>query len=172
MAQNAHDVCGYYWLMTQLKEYAGRIQVLYLNNLPFINEKGQIFYPVYLHEIQPKEFLKAKKLARPITLSEFEVDPDEWKKIASEGSMVRFLDGGKKLVGKDENFFDKEILSGLTGEAVKLNKAVQNILAKLKVKTGDAFIVHRLKSLAVLGKVEIIGNIEKGWKDWSVKLAN
>jgi hypothetical protein len=55
MAQNAHDVCGYYWLMTQLKEYAGRIQVLYLNNLPFINEKGQIFYPVYLHEIQPKE---------------------------------------------------------------------------------------------------------------------
>ena len=28
MAQNAHDVCGYYWLMTQLKEYAGRIQVL------------------------------------------------------------------------------------------------------------------------------------------------
>ncbi len=100
------------------------------------------------------------------------MDPDEWKKIATEGSMVRFLEGGKKLVGKEENFFDKEILSGLTGEAVKLNKAVQNILAKLKVKTGDAFIVHRLKSLAVLGKVEIIGNIEKGWKDWSVKLAN
>ena len=52
------------------------------------------------------------------------------------------------------------------------NKVIQNILGKLKVKTGDAFIVHRLKSLAVLGKVEIIGNIEKGWKDWSVKLAN
>jgi hypothetical protein len=172
MAQNAHDVCGYYWLMTQLKEYAGRIQVLYLNNLPFINEKGQIFYPVYLHEIQPKEFLKAKKLARPITLSEFEVDPDEWKKIASESSLVRFLEGGKKLVGKSEDFFDKEILAGVTGEAQKLSKVLQNILAKLKVKTGDAFIVHRLKSLAVIGKVEIIGNIEKGWKDWSVKLAN
>ncbi len=81
MAQNAHDVCGYYWLMTQLKELQGRIQVLYLNNLPFINEKGQIFYPTHLAEIQPKEFLKAKKLARPITLSEFEVDPDEWKKL-------------------------------------------------------------------------------------------
>ena len=60
MGQNAHDVCGYYWLMTQLKELQGRIFVLYLNNLPFINEKGSIFYPSYLHEIQPKEFLKAK----------------------------------------------------------------------------------------------------------------
>ena len=37
-----------------------------------------------LQEIQPKEFLKAKKLARPITLSEFEVDPDEWKKLCDE----------------------------------------------------------------------------------------
>src|SRR5690242_5536115 len=45
MGQNAHDVCGYYWLMSQLKNYQGKIQVLYLNNLPFINEKGGIFYP-------------------------------------------------------------------------------------------------------------------------------
>ena len=101
MAQNAHDVCGYYWLMSQLKDYQGRVQVLYLNNLPFINEKGQIFYPSYLHEIQPKEFLKAKRLARPITLSEFEVDPDEWKKHCQESAMVRFLEGGKKIIGKE-----------------------------------------------------------------------
>lgn len=100
MAQNAHDVCGYYWLMSQLKDYQGRVQVLYLNNLPFINEKGQIFYPSYLHEIQPKEFLKAKRLARPITLSEFEVDPDEWKKHCQESAMVRFLEEVKKSLGK------------------------------------------------------------------------
>jgi hypothetical protein len=99
MAQNAHDVSGYYWVMSQLKEYQSRIHVLYLNNLPFINEKGNIFYPAYLSEIQPTEFLKAKKLARPITLSEFEVDPDEWKKTMNENAMVRFLEGGKKIVG-------------------------------------------------------------------------
>ena len=45
MRQNAHDVCGYYWLMSQLKDYQGRIQVLYLNNLPFINEKAIFFIP-------------------------------------------------------------------------------------------------------------------------------
>jgi hypothetical protein len=84
MGQNQHDVCGYYWLISQFSEYQGRIFVLYLNNLPFINEKGQIFYPSWLHEIQPKEFLKAKKLCRKVTLSEFEVDPDEWKKLSAE----------------------------------------------------------------------------------------
>src|SRR5438270_6371020 len=66
MGQNQHDVCGYYWLISNLKSYQGQITVLYLNNLPFINEKGQIFYPTTLHEIQPKEFLKAKKLNRKV----------------------------------------------------------------------------------------------------------
>jgi len=79
-AQNKHDVSSYYWLVSQLKDYQGRIFILYLNNLPFINEKGNIFYPVNLSEIPAREFLKARKLARPITLSEFEIDPDEWSR--------------------------------------------------------------------------------------------
>ena len=43
MAQNQHDVCGYFWLVSRLADYQGRIQILYLNNLPFINTKGNIF---------------------------------------------------------------------------------------------------------------------------------
>src|SRR6185369_6395560 len=104
MGQNQHDVCGYYWFMQHFKDCQGTIQVIYLNNLPFINEKGQLFYPSWLGEIQPRELLKAKRLARPITMSEFEVDPDEWKKLCAENSTVRILEGGKKIVGKDETF--------------------------------------------------------------------
>ncbi|MBO9635694.1 MAG: DUF1835 domain-containing protein, partial [Chitinophagaceae bacterium] len=96
-AQNKHDVCGYYWLLNYMAEFQGRVFILYLNNLPFINEKGLIFYPEWLSVIPPKEFLKARKLARPITLSEFEVDPDEWKKLMQENKGVRILEGGKKL---------------------------------------------------------------------------
>ncbi|MGV3595024.1 MAG: DUF1835 domain-containing protein [Sediminibacterium sp.] len=170
MAQNAHDVCGYYWLMSQLKDYQGRVQVLYLNNLPFINEKGQIFYPSYLHEIQPKEFLKAKRLARPITLSEFEVDPDEWKKHCQESAMVRFLEGGKKIIGKEVNFFDKDILTHINSEPQKLSKILTNTLSKMKVKTGDVFLVWRIRELIQEGKLEAIGDWNKSWKDISVKI--
>jgi hypothetical protein len=97
-AQNKHDVSGYYWL----KDYPGRIFILYLNNLPFLNEKGNLFYPENLFEIPAKEFVKAKKLAREITPSEFEVDPDEWTKLCEENKGIRLLEGGKKLV-QEEN---------------------------------------------------------------------
>jgi len=170
MGQNVHDVCGYYWLMSQFKEYQSRAHVLYLNNLPFLNEKGQLFYPTYLSQIQPKEFLKAKKLARPITLSEFELDPDEWMKICTENEVVKFLEGGKKVVNMDINFYDKEILSLLTKNAQKLPSALSNILTKMKVKTGDAFIVYRLKAIAETGKLVFVGDWEKGWKDMVIQM--
>jgi len=170
MGQNAHDVSGYYWFMSQVKEFQGRIQVLYLNNLPFLNEKGQLFYPTYLSQIQPKEFLKAKKLARPITLSEFELDPDEWKKLCQENEGVRFLEGGKKLVSLHIGCYDKEILALLTKNAQKLPSALTNIMAKLKVKLGDAFIVYRLKAMAEEGKIVFVGDWLKGWKDMVVQM--
>ena len=170
MGQNAHDVSGYYWLMSQFKEYQSRIHVLYLNNLPFLNEKGQLFYPTHLSQIQPKEFLKAKKLARPITLSEFELDPDEWKKLCQENEGVRFLEGGKKLVSMHISCYDKEILSLLTKHAQKLPSALSNIMSKLKVKLGDAFIVARLKALEEAGKIVFVGTWTKGWKDMVIQM--
>jgi len=170
MGQNVHDVCGYYWLMSQFKEYQSRIHVLYLNNLPFLNEKGQLFYPTHLSQIQPKEFLKAKKLARPITLSEFELDPDEWKKLCNENEGVRFLDGGKKIISMGIGYYDKEILSLLTKNAQKLPSAIATILNKMKVKTGDAFIVSRLKALENEGKLVIAGDWSKGWKDMVIQM--
>jgi hypothetical protein len=171
MGQNQHDVTGYYWLMPQLSEFAGRIMVLYMNNLPFINEKGQIFYPSWLHEIQPREFSKAKKLARPITLSEFEVDPDEWKRLCEENGLVRILEGGKKIGSKDETFYDNEILKNLTGDWQKANRVLTNTLHRMKIKTGDVFLMWRMKQLITEGKIEVTGELNKGWKDFDVKLA-
>ncbi|HEX2847359.1 MAG TPA: DUF1835 domain-containing protein [Chitinophagaceae bacterium] len=170
MGQNQHDVTGYYWLMPQLREYQGRVMVLYMNNLPFINEKGQIFYPSWLHEIQPKEFLKAKKLARPVTLSEFEVDPDEWKRLADENAVVRMLEGGKKIAGKGEDFYDNEIIKNLTGEWQKANRVLTNTLNRMKIKTGDIFLMWRMRNLINQGRIEVTGDTNKGWKDFDVKL--
>jgi len=170
MGQNQHDVCGYYWFIQYFKEYQGRIQVIYLNNLPFINEKGQLFYPSWIGEIQPKELLKAKRLARPITMSEFEVDPDEWKKLCAENSAVRLLEGGKKIVGKEETFYDTELLKNLTNDWQKATRVLTNTLHRMKVKTGDVFIMWRMKELIAEGRIEALGDIDKSWKEFDVKL--
>lgn len=170
-AQNKHDVSGYYWLMSQLKDYQGRIFILYLNNLPFINDKGQIFYPEWLHVIPPKEFLKAKKLARPITLSEFEVDPDEWKKLQGENKMVRILEGGKKLAQYDEDFYDADLQKFITGEWQKGSKIIHQFLHKNKHTTGDAYLLWRLKQIITQRQLDVQGEL-KAMKDFEVKLAN
>jgi hypothetical protein len=170
MAPNQHDVCGYYWLINQLKDFEGRIYILSLNNLPFISDKGNIFYPRDLFEIPPKEFIKAKKLARPVTISEFELDADEWKKLCSENGIVRILEGGKKIVSKDADYYDSDILKAVTQEPQKLHKIFGILFSKMKLHTGDVFLVWRMKELSNDGKLEIIGDWNNGWKEISVKL--
>ncbi|RYD72958.1 MAG: DUF1835 domain-containing protein, partial [Sphingobacteriales bacterium] len=145
-AQNKHDVSGYYWLLKYMKEFQGRVHILYLNNLPFFNDKGQIFYPNWLHEIPAKEFLNAKKLAREITLSEFEVDPDEWTKLCNESKGVRLLEGGKKLVQADYDFYDAELKKYITADWQKAAKIINNFLSKAKNTTGDMYLLWRLKT--------------------------
>jgi Protein of unknown function/Domain of unknown function (DUF1835) len=168
-AQNKHDVCGYYWLLHYMKEFQNRVFILYLNNLPFINEKGNIFYPDWLHQIPAKEFLKAKKLAREITPSEFEVDPDEWTKICEENKGVRLLEGGKKLQQVDYDFYDAELKKFVTGEWQKVSKIINNYLSKAKNTTGDAYLMWRLKTLAAQQVFETQGGV-KNVKDLEFKI--
>ena len=167
-AQNKHDVSGYYWLMSQLKDYQGRIFILYLNNLPFLNEKGNLFYPANLFEIPAKEFVKAKKLAREITPSEFEVDPDEWVKICEQNKGVRLLEGGKKLVQEDYDFYDTELKKLVTADWQKASKIIHSHLTKAKQSTGDMYLLWRLKTMIAMEMFDVQGTIGK-MKEFEVK---
>ncbi len=168
-AQNKHDVSGYYWLMSQLKDYQGRIHILYLNNLPFLNEKGNLFYPEKLSEIPAKEFVKAKKLAREITPSEFEVDPDEWTKLCSENKGVRILEGGKKLVQEEYDFYDAVLKNLVTSDWQKAAKVIHTHLTKAKHTTGDAYLLWRLKLMIAQELFDVQGTAGK-MKEFELKL--
>ncbi|MEO8765864.1 MAG: DUF3658 domain-containing protein [Ginsengibacter sp.] len=168
MAQNQHDVSGYYWLISQLKDFQGRVFILSLHNLPFINEKGHLFYPSNLFEIQPKEFVKAKKLARPVTLSEFEIDPDEWSKLCDENKGVRTLDGGKKLLQHDYDYYDGELFKLITHDWQKVNRLIHTFYSKSRNATGDAYLLWRIKLMIEKEKLDVQGEI-KNMKDFEVK---
>lgn len=170
MGQNQHDVMGYYWLIAQLMEFSGRVQVLYLNNLPFINDKGNIFYPAWLSEIPAREFRKAKKLARPVTPSEFEIDPDEFTRLKVEDAMVRILEGGKKIQSQPVEYFDKEILRQCSGEWQKASRVLQHTQQRMKARTGDVFLMARIRELLRNGQLQSTGDITRPWKDLDLKL--
>lgn len=167
--QNACDVCGYYWLISQLDRFSGRIHLIYLNNLPFLNEKNAVFYPTHLHQILPKEFLKAKKLAREVSLAEFELDGEEWHRMMNENAGVRLLEGGKKIRGEAASYYDKELMQQLTKEFQKANKVIGQVTGKLKYPVMDQYLAWRLKELIREEKAESRGEL-KTMRDFEVKL--
>jgi hypothetical protein len=81
------------------------------------------------------------------------------------------LEGGKKIVGKEDSFYDNEILKNITGEWQKASRVLSNTLHRMKIKTGDVFVMWRMKELISRGKIEITGDLNKGWKDFDVKLS-
>lgn len=159
VAPNARDLCGYYWIVSQLKNFTGRVFVLHLNNLPFINEKGSVFYPSFLSEIPSKEFIKARKLARPVSAAEFETDPDEWTKLASENKNLRVLEGGKKIVQYGDDYFDQPLLNYLQPSFQKIPKTVHHFLLKSSEKANESFLHWRLKQLIISGVAEQQGEM-------------
>jgi Domain of unknown function (DUF1835)/Protein of unknown function len=154
IAPNARDISGYYWLISQLKKFEGRVYVIQLNNLPFIGEKGNVFYPLYLAEIPSREFIKAKRLARQVTTSEFETDPDEWDRLAAENKNLRLLEGAKKLTQKEDDYLDRNILYSLQPSFQKIPRATHQFLLKSPEKVSESFIFWRLRELINSGVVE------------------
>ncbi|HEV3225063.1 MAG TPA: DUF1835 domain-containing protein [Puia sp.] len=159
LAPNVKDICGYYWLISQLTSFSGRVYVLSLNNLPFIGEKGNVFYPVSLSEIPSREFIKAKKLARPVSAAEFETDPDEWFRLANEHKNLRLLEGGKKIIQQEDDYYDRAILHFLQPQFQKISRTVHQYLSKSPEKLNEYFILWRLKQLAAAGAAELQGEM-------------
>ncbi len=168
VAPNKQDVTGYYWSVSQLKEFAGRVYVLSLNNLPFINDKGHIFYPSHLFEIPAREFLKAKKLARPVSISEFEIDPDEWTKISNEDKGIRILEGAKKLKQADYDFFDEELKKHITADWQKGAKIIHQFMSKTKDAPSEDYFLWRLKKMIAEDLFDVQGKVES-LKDFELK---
>ncbi|KAA2243028.1 DUF1835 domain-containing protein [Chitinophaga agrisoli] len=167
--QNARDVCGYYWLVSQLYDFSGRIHIIYLNNLPFLNEKNAVFYPTHLHQIMPREFLKAKKLARPVSVPEFELDGEEWHRLMNENAGVRLLEGGKKIKGEPVAHYDKDLLAQCTKEFQKASKVVSQVTGKLKYPVMDQYLAWRVKELIRTEQLESRGELKTA-KEFEVKL--
>ena len=67
--------------------------------------------------------------------------------------------------------FDNEILKNVTDEWQKAWRVLSNTLHRMKIKTGDVYIMWRMKYLINEGKIEVLGDVSKGWKEFDVRFA-
>ena len=82
---------------------------------------------------------------------------------------MRILEGGKKIVGKEDSFYDNELLKNITNDWQKATRVLSNTLHRMKIKTGDVFLMWRMKQLILQGKIETLGDVNAGWKEFDVR---
>jgi hypothetical protein len=170
MAPWPADVCAYHWILPYLGKHAPRFYLLNLANLPFLNEAGKVFYPKNISELLPRELIKARRLARPVTPAELEMDGDTWQRLVEENGGIRTHEGGKKLRSQPENYYDAQLISALSGQAQKASKVINQAMSKYSLPTGDTHLAWRLREMAASGLIELTGDSTRPYKDWEVRL--
>jgi hypothetical protein len=173
MAPNVADINAYYWLLPYFMPHEGLLHTVFINKLPFFNEKNTLFYPKYFKEVLPREMVKCAKLLKDLSPADYEVDIDEWPKLCGENAMVRSHEGDKKLLSRNENHHDGYFLNQFQfgNEFTKANKVMSQALSKLSDAIPEFFLQYRFKQLIAEGKLDVNGNTEKGLKDFEVKKA-
>jgi hypothetical protein len=164
------DISLYYWTLKYLGKYPGRFFVVNIAGLPFLEENGKVFYPKSIGDIQPKEVIKARKLARAVTYGELETDGEEWRKLVTDNAAIRTHEGGKRLVSRKEDHYDNQLISFCSQQYQKASKVVGQALAKFNIPTGDLYLGWRLRKIAESGRLQIQGDYTKTLKDFDVKL--
>lgn len=169
LAPCVSDYTAYYWVLPYFKNYPGMLHTISILGLPFLNEKGQLFYPINFSEVLPKEFLKTKRLLKEVSPAEFEVDGEEWMRLSSEPHGVRVYDGGKKISSKPLEHFDSIVMASLSTDFTKASKVVHEAMKKIQQTVADYFIEWRLRELVASGQLSSQGDTTKLLKDFEVK---
>lgn len=170
MAPLPADVCAYHWLIPYLSKHKERFHIVNIANLPFLDAQGKVYYPKSLSNIIPKEIVKARRLARPVTPAEVEMDGDEWTRLMLDNKGIRTHEGGKKLASRDETYYDNQLFSFCSQQYQKASRIVGQAIGKFALPTGDLYLGWRLRKLAANGKLQLKGEEHKTLKDFEVKL--
>lgn len=172
MAPWPADVSMWYWSLSYLEKHLSRLRIVSIAGLPFLDANGKVFFPKSFSEILPRELVKARRLARPVTPSEMEIDTEEWKQVTEAESGLRTLNagGGKKLSPQPIDYYDKQLIQFLTADPQKAQRVINQALQRGNIPTGDVFLGWRLKEMAKEGTILLKGDINKTLKDFEVML--
>jgi len=170
MAALPADVCTYYLVMKYAGKYLGKVKVLNINGLPFLDDSGKLFFPKSIAELNVREITKAMKLVRTVNAGEVETDIEEWDRLIAENGGIRLNEGSKKIISKDISHYDKLLLVCCLPHFQKAAKIVNTAMLQHVMPVGDLFLGWRLRKMAEEGKLQIQGDITRTLKDFEVKL--
>ncbi len=164
------DICTLLWANKYLGKHPGKFFVVSIAGLPFLDGNGKVFYPRNISELQPREVIKARRLARMVTPAEIEVDTEEWRRLVQENGGIRTVEGGKKVTSRGEDFYDAQLLSFCSQQYQKASRIVNQAMSKFNMPTGDLYLGWRLRKMAEQDKLNLQGDTTRALKDFEVKI--
>jgi hypothetical protein len=147
MTATARDLLAYYFILHYCKSILNNLHVININGLPFLDDDLKLFYPQDFIYINYKGIIKALKLSRKITLSEFEADADEWKYFQQHPLLIRILKGGKKIDLYDVDYFDQFILDFVQSNPSKKINRILSFLNPNSILHLEQYLTSRIKFL-------------------------
>lgn len=170
MAPWPADTCMYLWTLQYMAKHLPSVRIVSIAGLPFLDGDGKIYFPKTISEILPMELVKARRLARPITTGELETDGDDWRKLTDANAPIRTLEGGKKMMSRDADYYDAQLAGFCTHQFQKAARIVNQAMAKFTIPTGDVYLGYRLRQMAEAGRLELRGDGHKTLRDFELKL--
>lgn len=164
------DICTLMWATKYFGKYPGRFFTVNIAGLPFLDENGKVFYPKNISELTPREIVKARKLARPVSYAEIETDTEEWRKLVTENGAIRTLEGAKRIVSRPATHYDAQLYSFCTTQYQKASKIINQTMGKHTIPTGDLYLGWRLREMAAADKLNLQGDINKALKDFDLRI--
>ncbi|MBX5439539.1 MAG: DUF1835 domain-containing protein [Thermoflavifilum sp.] len=164
MTNHLREVCGYFALLPWISDFDQRVELIFLHNLPFLNEKYQVFFPEKLSQIPAREYPKAKRLATPLTTEEMLADSEEWQRLQQHNSLLRKASGERKCQHIPVESYDAALLKCCTAEGMRLTKLLSVFRQQTKTDIQDTFWIWRLQQMADRGLIEVQGEwLQKPW---------
>ncbi len=162
MGNGKDDLITYYFLLHYLKKYMQIFKVININGLPFLDNDLKLFYPKSFADLPLKEIIKARKLARLLSPSEWETDMEEWKVLTqlADAGNIRVFKGGKQIQSISIDDIQKQILNHLNLGSLKLNKLLSQLVINPEDRLHQLFfhfqIIQMLKEGILIQDQQLI----------------
>lgn len=154
-SDNPDELCGFYWLMDELRQLPESSGAIYAIKQPEYEENGDV---IISHngwgEVQPGKFGSYLHLAALVSDQLRRYFGNQWKDLQRENSLLRASINGR-LRSAPEDLYDAYIRAELDKQPDEFKEAilVGNVLGKYQPGIGDGYIHFRIQKMVEAGKL-------------------
>lgn len=156
-----YSICGFYYVISQLKEYTSKVTAVKLPKTKVKEENTIISYTSWA-EVEPGKFFDFLPLEKEITITEKRFIASRWHELELENTPLRAVVNGK-LVSVPEDFYDYFIRQSLLDGEFPVARLIGTVLGNYQLGIGDWLVAQRIDLMIANGEFEVVSDKEFGY---------